>query len=822
MKVILNAEFDGGLKELNDVDLTTNLPQENDVLSYDGTNSQWVPKPIKIPETQSTTISNSYVIDLDSWNIKNDGTNPVDTTNGINNALVWAKSQGFNHVVLPSGAFKLIIDSTTFSCLVMQSGIHFQMADECILELETNSSPWYKVFEVKGVKNAKISGGKIIGDKNSHIYELGVKFSRGGINTDGSLNDDPDYIRSEIIDRYENPGLLRAFRLWDISEISAPGYSFYQYKDIVSSSTFVNYRTNGEFAPAAPTGRGWFAGIEDCNKMVFVIDISSSPITDNEIAEISAKVDGQNYTHEWGNGIEITGSNHIEIENIEISDCTGDAIFTGWLDYHENPDDYTQEQMGQHIYIHGCNLHHCRRQGISLTSSNDTYIYNNKIHHIGFAEDGVTVDGTSPMFGIDIESMWSESNIPTWRPERGQTGLELNTRIYIYNNYIYKNYRGHFVNADGINVVIENNTFEGSNVGGISSYPENWYVKYLNNTFIGCEFVVRGDNFVNGAVCNNGNIKLMDLAGAVIKDCKIKDGHFYGSSSYGYFGTPEVNVDNGRFTYNSEHGMGNGAKICFEQWAGKVPSGISVDKLYYTINVTPLSFQVAESLDGTPVTITDTGEAGFNISRYNYGRCYISDVYIERDWRSDNSLSPNFRVTLTGGVVKNVTVKNYDIRINVPGNYAGRPITVEGITLIEGTASIEGCHLSDSNFLRIKTSRIGGDIYLGSNNTEHTRRINLENCLFQNVGVNFDGNVLNNRSTFLNSTIRKIDNEAKSILTYCYIEDSQINLQWLTKERAMTVARCIFNNVSTNINASTILIDNVDINTTPSNDSSGT
>ena len=75
-----------------------------------------------------------------------------------------------------------------------------------------------------------------------------------------------------------------------------------------------------------------------------------------------------------GTGIEITGSNHIEIANVEIRECTGDAISTGWLQYRLNPADYTQEEMGSHIYIHGCDLGHCRRQGISLTSSNDTYI----------------------------------------------------------------------------------------------------------------------------------------------------------------------------------------------------------------------------------------------------------------------------------------------------------------------------------------------------------------------------------------------------------------------------------------------------------------
>lgn len=795
------------LGDLDDIDFTSNHPSNNDVLTYDSNQSSWIPKK---PSIESVS-SSPYVIDLSRWNIKNDGTDSTSTTKGINDALIWAKSQGIGHCVLPSGTYKLKIDNTSFSCIVMQSDMHFEMADGCILQLESNSSPWYKIFNLKGITTSKISGGTIIGDKKTHIYQIGVKFVRGGVNTDGSLNNNPNFIRSEVVDRYGNPGLLKLFRLWNITGITTTGYSFYQYKDTVSSSTLVGFRTNGQFAPAAPTGRGWFAEIGNANKMVFSIDITSTPLSDAQIAQINAKIDAQNYTHEFGNGIELAGSNYIEIDRVEISNCTGDAIFTTWLEYKLNPADYTQEQMGSHIYIHDCNLHRCRRQGISIAGSNDVTIMYNKIHHIGKADDGVTEDGISPMFGIDLESMWSESNIPTWRPELNQSGFELNTRIYIGDNYIYNNNRGHFVNADGIYVVLENNIFEGYNVGGISSYQNNMYVKYLNNTIIGCELVVKGDNFVDGAICYNGNVRIADIAGAVITNCQIKNGLFYGSSVYGYFGTPTVDVTSGTFSYSTPHGMGNGAKICFEQWIGKVPAGISVDKLYYTVNVGSNSFKVSETLNGSPVTLTDSGLNGFNISRYNYGRCYISDINLERDWRNDNALSPNFKLLLTGGVIRNITVKNYEIDIRTPTNYAGRPISVNGIVLIEGGANFESCHLSNSSFQRIKTGILGGDIALGSNDIKFTRKLIVDNCLFQNVGINFNGNVTNNRCTFVNSIIAKADSANVSLINNSYLENTKVNLRWLTREKSMTIAKCIFNNVVTDINANTRMIDNVSL-----------
>lgn len=799
------------IENLDDVDVISKLPADRDVLTYDGTTSKWIPK-APVGGAANSSPTSSYIIELNRWNIQDDGTNSASTTKGINDALVWAKSQGYNHVILMSGTYALKMDPITYSCIQLFSDLIFEMEEGCVLKLDPTSSPYYSLLSMKGLSNVKIIGGKLVGDRPLHIYQIGVTFVRGGVNADGSLNNDPNFIRSETIDRYQHPGLLSKFRLWTINGVTAPGYNFYQYKDTISKSAFVNYRNNGQFAPSAPTGRGWFDVIEKANKMVITINITSSPLTDAQIAQINAKIDNENWTHEWGTGIAIFGSNYVEIANIEICDCTGDAIITAPLQHRDDPSQYTQKEMGSHIYIHDCDIHNCRRQGISLTGSNDTYIYNNNIHHIGFADNG-TLDGTPPMFGIDIESMWSENNIPTWRPELNQSGLEQNTRIHIYNNYIHHNHNGHLVNSDGINVVIEGNTFEGLNVGGITSYSTNWYVKYLNNTFISTELMVQGDNFVNGTVCNNANIKIFDISGAVIQNCQIRDGSLYGWDLNGYFGTPtKVDISTGTFMYTKPHGMGNGAKVCFEQWVGKVPTGISVDKLYYTVNITATSFQVAEIKDGSPVGITDEGILGFNISRYNYGRVYISNVLVESDWRdSTTSKETSFNLTLSGGVVRNITVKNAGFSVVAIENYVGRPNIVDGVTVIEDTASFGACILTNGKFLRIKTKAMGGDVYLGQNNPLLTRPVIVSNCVFQNVQVRFEGNGVTSNSTFLNCLVDKADNNATAVLTNSYLENTAINLHWLTRAKSMTISKCVFKNVTSANNSNTLMVDNVNI-----------
>ena len=105
-------------------------------------------------------------------------------------------------------------------------------------------------------------------------------------------------------------------------------------------------------------------------------------------------------THEFGYGINICGKK-AKVERLNISQFTGDAIIAG----------------GKYLWTEGiwdggnlerceilnCELHHCRRQGISYGCSNADAIhivdYCN-IHHIG---DSDSITGTAPRSGIDIE-----------------------------------------------------------------------------------------------------------------------------------------------------------------------------------------------------------------------------------------------------------------------------------------------------------------------------------------------------------------------------------------------------------------------------------
>lgn len=810
------------LDELTDVDTSTVVPSEGNSLVFEG--GMWKPKNVSSPMTSHKGLT--YIIELDRWGIKKDGTQPDATAKGLNNAIQWAKENGYDHAYLPAGHYFVRVQTfpkwgdwskgVEAGVVLMPNDFHFELDKDALIELESNSWSNYNVIAFHKVKNSRVSGGKIKGDRKTHTKELYVGFERGGVNSDGSLNTDQNWIRTQPLDRLSN-GVLSLFRVWKHELFpNATGYHFAQYKDTVSTTTLAGYRDNGQFAPTAPTGRGWFGTPIEANKLIITINIANDPITDSQLSALKVKIDNQYYAHEGGHCVGVYGGLNIEIDHMELFNAMGDGIQTG-VGYEYKGDGVypdlvkLQEDMGRYVYIHHNNIHRNRRQGISLCGPNDQFVYENDIHHIGKDDDGVTPDFTAPAFGIDIESMIGESNVPAKHLYYGRDGVEVNFRINVFNNYVHHNERGHFVNPDGSYVTVKNNIFEGGNIGGINSDYRYKYVKFLDNTYIGCEQWVTGDNVVQGAILEKGNIRLSTCEGATITNIRIKDGIFYGNANYGYFGTPTVDVATSTFSFSTPHGMGNTAKVSFENWAGKVPKGIQTNKIYYVVNQQTNSFQVSETEGGKAVVFYDSGESGFIVSRYNYGRLFIDGVTVERDYRTDIKA---FDVALSGATIKNLIVKNCNATIAGSSiNYCGRPITIEGMTVIDGTTQLSNCQLSNGKFI----SNHGDTVSLGTdNNYNKFYGVNISDATFVNQTVLMgDATVRNSR--FSKSRLTKENNNHKSVVIDSFIEDSTIKTVWASQPKVFLVTGCTTSKMTIETSGSDAnalqLIGNTDIAT---------
>ncbi|MFR2535248.1 MAG: right-handed parallel beta-helix repeat-containing protein [Clostridia bacterium] len=108
-------------------------------------------------------------------------------------------------------------------------------------------------------------------------------------------------------------------------------------------------------------------------------------------------------THEWGFGVDIRGSQNIEIYNLKISNTTGDGIYIA----------RANNQTTENVKIDSCHISDCRRQGISIICGKDIEIMNSEI---------CDIRGTNPQSGICIESNNAE---------------EVIDNVKIHNNIIY-------------------------------------------------------------------------------------------------------------------------------------------------------------------------------------------------------------------------------------------------------------------------------------------------------------------------------------------------------------------------------------------------
>lgn len=89
---------------------------------------------------------------------------------------------------------------------------------------------------------------------------------------------------------------------------------------------------------------------------------------------------------EWGHGIYVAGSTNISIDSVDISQCWGDGIYLGFYD--------GPNKSSNGVTITNCNLHHNRRNNLSITDVNNVTVNNCEFNY---------ASGADPQYGIDIE-----------------------------------------------------------------------------------------------------------------------------------------------------------------------------------------------------------------------------------------------------------------------------------------------------------------------------------------------------------------------------------------------------------------------------------
>ena len=146
---------------------------------------------------------------------------------------------------------------------------------------------------------------------------------------------------------------------------------------------------------------------------------------------------------EWGHGIQIDGCTNVTIKDVDISQCWGDGIYLGYYG--------VQSKYTEHVTITNCNLHHNRRNNLSITDASYINIDRCKFNN---------ASGTDPQYGIDIEPNQSRpcehvviSNSEFKGNEKGSMGIIKSANDIRLENCTMD---GAFYNMAGRNVVLKN------------------------------------------------------------------------------------------------------------------------------------------------------------------------------------------------------------------------------------------------------------------------------------------------------------------------------------------------------------------------------
>ncbi|MDU2673336.1 MAG: right-handed parallel beta-helix repeat-containing protein [Clostridium sp.] len=398
------------------------------------------------PNTIKECDYNNYLIELEKFNISNNNTNGILTTKGINEALIYAKEQGYNMVTLPKGEYAIDMSEIqkyvlmkdkegnewTHSAkgIVLPSDIEFDISD-CKLILVPCEDPQVSVITFSQSNNTKIIGGEIIGDRYEHDYgmrinENGNELEIGNIDIEtGELIEDSNYVRTK--------DYIEVYKDWFTGNDEPLPEKFYlsvlenTTKNTVDGGMRIIYCYDKNNNYLGKESGGW-SFTKEVNLLPNTAKIK---VTFKDEKRLDAKyyITKRDiyFTYEMGSGITITNSKNNEINGTIVRDFIGDCIGTN-----APPIDVSVDNLK----IINCTLENSRRQGISFVASGTNYLVKNC--NIG------EINGVDPQWGIDIEHYGYINN------------------VVIDGCNFYDNKKGDIINYNGWDIEVKNSKFTSS------------------------------------------------------------------------------------------------------------------------------------------------------------------------------------------------------------------------------------------------------------------------------------------------------------------------------------------------------------------------
>lgn len=411
--------------------------------------------------------SSVYTLELEKWGVYNDGTHPIETTAGINNALKWAQANAKTTFKIPAGTYEISKDSR----INMVSNMTLSLDEETTLREETNGYEIYSLIYVgPTTENITITGGNLEGDRDTHDYSQKGPYTGGthewgyGINIAGGRNIKVDDVN---IQKFTGDGI-------------AIGGSTIGGGGTLKEANFEAGALDDKGNPINKPGK-----IRTVGRAITNFDKIKNPrhrVVNLWLPKGLSSKDFDVYYYRK-DGSFISSDKGRVYSQYSIAPDEAD-YFRLVLDAPSKKGAEVQWMVienAKNVVIQNNDIGYNRRQGITA-GGEDVQILNNYIHH---------TRGTAPQSGIDIE--------PGFFPARNHL-IKDNT---FYNNKIQ------VVLAYGDNATFEGNTFKVEGVPGATGL--NVHAAYRgitvnSNKFFGTGFIlyapngtVDGNEFTNGS-----------------------------------------------------------------------------------------------------------------------------------------------------------------------------------------------------------------------------------------------------------------------------------------------------------------------------------
>ncbi|SFJ76530.1 MULTISPECIES: right-handed parallel beta-helix repeat-containing protein [unclassified Bacillus (in: firmicutes)] len=389
----------------------------------------------------------------EKWHISNDGTHPIESTKGMNDALQFAKANALKTFKVPAGTYMVKKENPALSndpsaCINMVPNITFWLDENAVIQKETNAREVYSTVCVGyGADNVTLKGGTYKGDKDTHDYSKkqgpsfpGTHENGIGISVYAAKNLTIDGVKATNFTG-DGAGIGgKGTLLQDIYPDHFESGSLDKNGNKVADPTKIRLKAPIPFTKDILKTEPYFE-MPNAKNLPYLYDVYFYQADGSFLSSYSVN----------------TGK---EVVQIPKSAASFKAVFkkanTSGV-YGE----FWSKALAKNVTVKHSDFSFNRRQGITVGGADHVTITDSVFHDI---------KGVAPESGIDVEGGYGENGM-------------MNKNIFIKNNKFYNNNKYDVILYDGHDGVVEGNHFGSRGKIGLAvSEPfTNAYIK--NNTF---------------------------------------------------------------------------------------------------------------------------------------------------------------------------------------------------------------------------------------------------------------------------------------------------------------------------------------------------